>query len=62
MHLVGSAGGRCRWSTRANRYLGLAVLDEVVAIRREAWATTEMRTIARTTAPGAARPGSCATR
>jgi predicted transcriptional regulator len=29
----------------------MAVLDEVVAVRREAWATTDVRTIARTTAP-----------
>jgi CIC family chloride channel protein len=34
-----------------NRYLGMAVLDEVVAVRRDAWATTDVRTIARTTAP-----------
>jgi CBS domain-containing protein len=27
------------------------VLDEVVAVRREAWASTDVRTIARTNAP-----------
>jgi Mg/Co/Ni transporter MgtE len=35
----------------SNRYLGLVALDEVVAIRREAWTTTEIRTITNTAAP-----------
>jgi predicted transcriptional regulator len=32
-------------------FLGLAVLDEVVHVRREAWPTTTVETIARTDAP-----------
>jgi magnesium transporter len=35
----------------ANRYLGMAVLDEVAEVRRDAWATTDVRTIARTGVP-----------
>ena len=51
VHLVGHRRRSVPVVDDANRYLGLAVLDEVVAVRREAWATTDVRTIARTTAP-----------
>ena len=51
VHLVGQRRRSVPVVDDANRYLGMAVLDEVVAIRREAWATTDVRTIARTTAP-----------
>ena len=61
MHLVGQRRRSVPVVDETNRYLGLAVLDEVVAVRREAWATTDMRTI-RTTAARAAPPGWCAMR
>jgi chloride channel protein, CIC family len=51
VHLVGHRRRSVPVVDDANRYLGMAVLDEVVAVRREAWATTDVRTIARTTAP-----------
>ena len=51
VHLVGRRRRSVPIVDDANRYLGMAVLDEVVAVRREAWATTDVRTIARTTAP-----------
>jgi CIC family chloride channel protein len=51
VHLVGYRQRAVACVEDGNRYLGLAVLDEVVAIRREAWATTEIRTIARVTVP-----------
>jgi CIC family chloride channel protein len=51
VHLVGYRQRAVAVVENGNRYLGLAVLDEVVAIRREAWATTEIRTIARVTVP-----------
>jgi chloride channel protein, CIC family len=51
VHLVGYRQRAVAVVDDTNRYLGLAVLDEVVAIRREAWATTEIRTIADTAAP-----------
>ncbi len=51
VHLVGYRQRAVACVEEGNRYLGLAVLDEVVAIRREAWATTEIRTIARVTVP-----------
>ncbi len=51
VHLVGHRRRSVPVVDDANRYLGLAVLDEVVAVRREAWATTDVRTIARKTAP-----------
>jgi predicted transcriptional regulator len=51
VHLVGQRRRSVPVVDDANRYLGLAVLDEVVAVRREAWATTDIRTIARTSAP-----------
>jgi CIC family chloride channel protein len=51
VHLVGQRRRSVPVVDEANRYLGMAVLDEVVAVRREAWATTDVRTIARTTAP-----------
>jgi CIC family chloride channel protein len=50
VHLVGQRRRSVPVVDDGNRYLGMAVLDEVVAIRREAWATTDVRTIAR--APG----------
>lgn len=53
VHLVGRRRRSVPIVDDANRYLGMAVLDEVVAVRREAWATTDVRTIARTTAPRA---------
>jgi chloride channel protein, CIC family len=53
VHLVGQRRRSVPVVDEANRYLGLAVLDEVVAIRREAWASTDIRTIARTSAPRA---------
>ncbi|HET6948813.1 MAG TPA: chloride channel protein [Acidimicrobiales bacterium] len=52
VHLVGQRRRSVPVVDDANRYLGLAVLDEVVAIRREAWASTDIRTIARMSAPG----------
>jgi chloride channel protein, CIC family len=51
VHLVGQRRRSVPVVDEASRYLGMAVLDEVVAVRREAWATTDVRTIARTTAP-----------
>jgi CIC family chloride channel protein len=51
VHLVGQRRRSVPVVDDTNRYLGMAVLDEVVAVRREAWATTDVRTIARTTAP-----------
>ena len=51
VHLVGQRRRSVPVVDEGNRYLGMAVLDEVVAVRREAWATTDVRTIARTTAP-----------
>jgi chloride channel protein, CIC family len=51
VHLVGYRQRAVACVEDGNRYLGLAVLDEVVAIRREAWASTEIRTIARVTVP-----------
>ena len=51
VHLVGQRRRSVPVVDEVNRYLGMAVLDEVVAVRREAWATTDVRTIARTTAP-----------
>ena len=51
VHLVGHRRRSVPVVDDANRYLGLAVLDEVVAVRREAWSTTDVRTIARTNAP-----------
>jgi chloride channel protein, CIC family len=50
-HLVGHRQRAVPVVESPNRYLGLAVLDEVVAIRREGWATTDIRTIARVGAP-----------
>jgi len=52
VHLVGQRRRAVPVVDDTNRYLGLAVLDEVVAIRREAWASTDIRTIARASAPG----------
>lgn len=46
-HLVGHRQRAVPVVEGSNHYLGLAVLDEVVAIRREAWAGTDIRTIAR---------------
>jgi CIC family chloride channel protein len=51
VHLVGQRRRSVPVVDEANRYLGMAVLDEVVTIRREAWATTDIRTIARASAP-----------
>ena len=51
VHLVGHRRRSVPVVDDANRYLGMAVLDEVVAVRREAWATTDVRTIARSDAP-----------
>lgn len=51
VHLVGHRRRSVPVVDETNRYLGMAVLDEVVAVRREAWATTDVRTIARSTAP-----------
>ena len=51
VHLVGHRRRSVPVVDDASRYLGMAVLDEVVAVRREAWATTDVRTIARTDAP-----------
>lgn len=51
VHLVGYRQRAVAVVEKGNRYLGLAVLDEIVAIRREAWSTTEIRTIARATVP-----------
>jgi CIC family chloride channel protein len=51
MHLVGHRHRSVPIIDDANRFLGLAVLDEVVAIRREAWPTTDVRTIARVNVP-----------
>jgi CIC family chloride channel protein len=51
VHLVGHRRRAVPVVDDTNRYLGLAVLDEVVAVRREAWASTDVRTIARTNAP-----------
>ncbi|MBN2623051.1 MAG: chloride channel protein [Acidimicrobiales bacterium] len=48
VHLVGQRRRAVPVVDDSNRYLGMAVLDEVVAIRRDAWATTEVRSIART--------------
>ncbi len=51
VHLVGHRRRSVPVVDDASRYLGMAVLDEVVAVRRDAWATTDVRTIARTDAP-----------
>ena len=51
VHLVGYRQRAVPVVDEANRYLGLMALDEVVTIRREAWATTEIRTIANVAAP-----------
>lgn len=51
VHLVGQRRRSVPVVDDANRYLGMAVLDEVVAIRRDAWSTTDVRTIARTSSP-----------
>jgi magnesium transporter len=51
VHLVGYRQRAVPVVDDANRYLGLVALDEVVTIRREAWATTEVRTIANVAAP-----------
>ncbi len=51
VHLVGLRRRSVPVVDDNNRYLGMAVLDEVVAIRREAWGSTDIRTIARVTAP-----------
>ena len=51
VHLVGHRRRSVPVVDDANRYLGMAVLDEVVAIRREAWASTDIRTIARVAGP-----------
>jgi CIC family chloride channel protein len=51
VHLVGYRQRAVPVVDDANRYLGLVALDEVVTIRREAWATTEIRTIANVAAP-----------
>ena len=51
VHLVGLRRRSVPVVDDGNRYLGMAVLDEVVAIRREAWGSTDIRTIARSTAP-----------
>src|SRR5690606_13485595 len=51
VHLVGHRRRSVPVVDDYNRYLGMAVLDEVVAVRRDAWATTDVRTIARTSAP-----------
>jgi CIC family chloride channel protein len=51
VHLVGQRRRAVPVVDDTNRYLGLAVLDEVVMVRREAWATTDIRTIARASAP-----------
>jgi CIC family chloride channel protein len=48
VHLVGQRRRAVPVVDEGNRYRGMAVLDEVVAVRREAWATTEVREIART--------------
>jgi CIC family chloride channel protein len=53
VHLVGQRRRSVPVVDDGNRYLGMAVLDEVVAVRRDAWVTTDVRTIARTTAPRA---------
>jgi chloride channel protein, CIC family len=53
VHLVGHRRRSVPVVDDANLYLGMAVLDEVVAVRREAWATTDVRTIARTDVPRA---------
>jgi CIC family chloride channel protein len=50
-HLVGRRRRSVPIVDDANRYLGMAVLDEVVEVRRDAWATTDVRTIARTHVP-----------
>jgi chloride channel protein, CIC family len=51
VHLVGYRQRAVPVVDDGSRYLGLVALDEVVAIRREAWATTEIRTIANAAAP-----------
>jgi CIC family chloride channel protein len=51
VHLVGQRRRAVPVVDDNNHYLGMAVLDEVVAVRREAWATTDVRTIARTDLP-----------
>jgi chloride channel protein, CIC family len=51
VHLVGHRRRSVPVVDDTNRYLGLAVLDEVVTVRREAWSTTDIRTIARASAP-----------
>jgi chloride channel protein, CIC family len=51
VHLVGYRQRAVPVVDDANRYLGLMALDEVVTVRREAWATTEIRTIANVAAP-----------
>jgi CIC family chloride channel protein len=50
-HLVGRRRRSVPIVDDANRYLGMAVLDEVAEVRRDAWATTDVRTIARTGVP-----------
>ena len=63
VHLWRTGGGRCRWWATAVRYLGLAVLDEVCHVRREAWSTTTVEPSPGSTLLGAgSRPGWCATR
>lgn len=51
VHLVGHRQRAVPVVDARNRYLGLAVMDEVVAVRRDAWSTTDIRTIARVGAP-----------
>jgi CIC family chloride channel protein len=51
VHLVGHRRRSVPVVDGTSRYLGMAVLDEVVAIRREAWASTDIRTIARKSGP-----------
>jgi CIC family chloride channel protein len=51
VHLVGYRQRAVPVVDDTNRYLGLVALDEVVAVRRDAWSSTEIRTIANTRAP-----------
>jgi CBS domain-containing protein len=51
VHLVGYRQRAVPVVDESNRYLGLVALDEVLAVRREAWATTDVRTVANTAAP-----------
>jgi CIC family chloride channel protein len=50
-HLVASRRRAVPVVGSDNRFLGLAELDEIVHVRREAWSTTTIETIARTDAP-----------